>query len=225
MYTLGVHRKAVMIQLSLPVRSAPEVAYRWMKDHIAALPRNQELFLNEAELARATGTSRTPVREALLRLEAEGFVKRIPNKGAYVPAISDPEVRAILQARSVVEKWAVSSPVAFSEREITALETLLDQQRAAKAKPEKFIELDTEFHNRIVQAGGNPVLADFYTSLRQRQLRIGVKAVTRGKDRVEEVLREHQRIVDALRNGQPAAAAHEAIDAHLDSTLRVVLSY
>jgi DNA-binding GntR family transcriptional regulator len=214
-----------MTQLSFPVLSAPESAYRWMKGYIAALPREQELFLNEAVIARATGTSRTPVREAMLRLEAEGFIKRIPNKGAYVPSISDPEVRAILQARSVVEKWAASSPGAFPQTEIEALEALLDEQRSAKADPEKFIKLDAEFHNRIISGGGNPILTEFYASLRQRQLRIGVKAVTRGTDRAEEVLREHQRIIDALRDGQSAAAAHDAIDAHLDSTLRAVMSY
>jgi DNA-binding GntR family transcriptional regulator len=195
-----------------------------MKGYIAALPREQELFLNEAVIARSTGTSRTPVREALLRLEAEGFIKRIPNKGAYVPAISDPEVRAIIQARSVVEKWAASSPRGFQPTDIKALEALLDEQRSAKGDIEKFIELDTEFHTRIIHGAGNPILTEFYGSLRQRQLRIGVKAVTKGVDRIDEVLREHQQIVDALRDGQPAAA-HEAIDAHLDSTLRAVLSY
>ncbi len=210
-----------MTQMSSPLRSAPEHAYRWMLGYITGLPREQEIFLNEASLATSTGTSRTPVREALLRLEAEGFIKRIPNKGAYVPAISDPEVRAILQARSVVEKWAASS--SFHQIEIDGLYTLINEQQAAKGDPEKFIELDTEFHNKIVQAGRNPILNDFYASLRQRQLRIGIKALTaHGTARAEDVLHEHARIVDALQEGTPELA-HKAIDAHLDSTLRAVV--
>ncbi|MBF6370826.1 GntR family transcriptional regulator, partial [Nocardia puris] len=51
--------------------SAPELAYEWLKNTILTLPRDEEMFLSEAQVAAASGTSRTPVREALLRLEAE----------------------------------------------------------------------------------------------------------------------------------------------------------
>ncbi|TQS93922.1 GntR family transcriptional regulator [Arthrobacter sp. TS-15] len=213
-----------MIQMTPAAQSQPEVAYQWMKSYIAALPREEETFLNEGVLARTTGTSRTPVREALLRLEAEGFVKRIPHKGAYVPPISDPDVRAILQARAVVEKWAVSTVETMLEAQIDAFQNVIDQQREAKDDPARFIELDTEFHTFMVRAGGNPVLADFYASLRQKQLRIGVKAVTQGTDRAGDVLREHQLIVDALRS-RSLEAAHQAIDAHLNSTRLAVIGY
>ncbi|MFJ5955915.1 GntR family transcriptional regulator [Paenarthrobacter sp. NPDC092416] len=212
-----------MIQMNPTAQSQPEVAYQWMKSYIAALPREEETFLNEAVLAKTTGTSRTPVREALLRLEAEGFVKRIPHKGAYVPPISDPDVRAILQARAVVEKWAVSSTEPLDSR-IDAFQAIIDQQHQAKDDPARFIELDTEFHTLMVRAGGNPVLADFYASLRQKQLRIGVKAVSQGTDRAGDVLREHQLIVDALRS-RSVEAAHQAIDAHLESTRQAVIGY
>ena len=213
-----------MIQMTPAAQSQPEVAYQWMKSYIAALPREEETFLNEAVLAKSTGTSRTPVREALLRLEAEGFVKRIPHKGAYVPPISDPDVRALLQARSVVEKWAVMTLEAMPDTQIESFQRIIDLQREAADDPARFIELDTEFHTLMVRAGGNPVLADFYTSLRQRQLRVGVRAVTQGTDRALAVLREHQLIVDALRN-RSIEAAHEAIDAHLDSTRHAVIGY
>lgn len=213
-----------MIQASPTAPSQPEVAYQWMKSYIAAIPRDEETFLNEAVLAKSTGTSRTPVREALLRLEAEGFVKRIPHKGAYVPPISDPDVRAILQARSVVEKWAVLMLDSMQDHQIEAFQRIIDQQREARDDPARFIELDTEFHTLMVRAGANPILADFYASLRQRQLRIGVRAVTQGIDRAGDVLREHQLIVDALRS-RSIEAAHAAIDAHLDSTRQAVIGY
>src|SRR6478735_1435960 len=155
-----------MIRMTPPTQSAPDIAYQWLKTYIAELPRDEESFLNEAVLAKSTGTSRTPVREALLRLEAEGFIKRVPHKGAYVPPISDPDVRAILQARSVVEKWAVLGLGDLLEGQIDALQRLIDQQRVAQDEPARFIELDTEFHTLMVRAGGNPILADFYSSLR-----------------------------------------------------------
>lgn len=213
-----------MIQMTPFNQSAPETAYQWLKNYIAELPRDEESFLNEAVLAKSTGTSRTPVREALLRLEAEGFIKRVPHKGAYVPSISDPDVRAILQARAVVEKWAVLGLGDLPDGQIDALQRIIDQQREARDEPARFIELDTEFHTLMVGAGGNPILADFYSSLRQRQLRIGVMAVTRGTGRAEEVLREHQKIVDALRT-RSVESTHEAIDAHMDSTRVAIIGY
>lgn len=213
-----------MIEMPTTTLSAPETAYQWLKSYIAGLPPDEETFLNEAVLAKSTGTSRTPVREALLRLEAEGFIKRVPHKGAYVPPISDPDVRAILQARSVVEKWAVLGLDDMVEAQIDALQGLIDQQREAQDDPARFIELDTEFHTLMVKTGGNPVLADFYASLRQRQLRIGVLAVTKGSGRAEQVLGEHQAIVDALRS-RNVESAHDAIDSHLNSTRVAIIGY
>src|SRR5215216_999809 len=55
--------------------AAQDTVYRWLKQHIMTLPRHEGTFLTEAEVCQAAGTSRTPVREALLRLEADGFLK------------------------------------------------------------------------------------------------------------------------------------------------------
>lgn len=204
--------------------SAPDIAYEWVKNFIIDLPREQESFLNEAALASSTGTSRTPVREALLRLEAEGFVRRIPHKGAYVPPVTDPEVRALMQARAVVEKWATDAAGTALERHFNTLQQLIDDQEAAGTDTARFIELDIEFHSLMVRAAGNNILTDFYGSLRQRQLRVGLKAVTSGEDRALNVLREHRSILDAVRIGD-VASTHAAIDAHLESTLRAVISH
>jgi len=202
--------------------SAPELAYNWVKNFIVSLPREQEAFLNEGAIADAAGTSRTPVREALLRLEAEGFIRRVPHKGAYVPPISDPEVYSLIQARSVVEKWAVEAGRATIEYELGELQDLITRQRDAGDNAQLFIELDIEFHGRMVRAAGNAILSDFYASLRQRQLRIGVKALLSGTDRRRDVLQEHQDIVDAIRTGDSQRAG-QAIDAHLRSTAAVVI--
>ncbi|WP_242633458.1 GntR family transcriptional regulator [Arthrobacter sp. S39] len=124
-----------MDQSSPPGLTAPEIAYQWITGFIAGLPRDEETFLNEATLAKATGTSRTPVREALLRLEAEGFIRRVPHKGAYVPPITDQEVRANLQARSVVECWAVDARGHFDQATLDVLQGIVDQQRLAASDP------------------------------------------------------------------------------------------
>lgn len=195
--------------------SAPDIAYEWIKRYIIELPRERDAFLNEGALASATETSRTPVREALLRLESEGFLRRIPRKGVYVPPITDADVRALLDARALVERWAASAAAETIRREAGALQELIELQRSSRDDTARFIELDIEFHSRMVSLGGNPVLEEFYRSLRQRQLRIGVRAVTHGSDRMDNVLGEHQAILDAIVAGGSADAA---IDLHLEST-------
>ncbi|MGH3742396.1 MAG: GntR family transcriptional regulator, partial [Micromonosporaceae bacterium] len=87
--------------------SAQDITYRWLREHIGSIPRTTGGFITEAEVAAASGTSRTPVREALLSLEAEGFLDIVPKKGAYIPPISDAEVEAVMQARLIVEDWCV----------------------------------------------------------------------------------------------------------------------
>lgn len=196
--------------------SAPEIAYEWIKQYIVELPREKDAFLNEVMLAKATETSRTPVREALLRLESEGFLRRIPRKGAYVPPISDDDVRGLMDARSLVETWAADVGREAICGGMAGLRQIVEEQRAASGDTARFIELDIEFHSRMVRLARNPLLTDFYDSLRQRQLRVGVRAVSHGVDRPGDVLREHTEILDAIERGEAAA---EAIEAHLRSTL------
>lgn len=198
--------------------SAQDVAYRWLKRHVATLPRHEGTFLTEAEVSTATGTSRTPVREALLRLEAEGFLQIVPKKGAYVPPITDAEVEAVMQARGLVEDWCVRRAAPLAESLSLELERLLARQADLQSAPVQFIECDREFHRTIVRAAGNPVLADFYESLRDRQLRMGLRAIAATQERTRLVLAEHTAIVDGVRSGDPAAAA-AAVAAHLAGTL------
>jgi len=201
--------------------SAQDVTYRWLKQHIAGLPRHGGTFLTEGGVAQATGTSRTPVREALLRLEAEGLLQIVPKKGAFVPPISDAEVRAVMQARALVEDWCVGRIVPAGEAFIAELERLVVEQASLIDDPVAFIDCDRAFHRAIVGQAGNPVLAEFYESLRERQVRMGLRAVVNDEERGRAVLAEHSAIVAGLRVGEPAQAG-DALAAHLSSTLRAL---
>ncbi|KAA9162664.1 GntR family transcriptional regulator [Amycolatopsis acidicola] len=198
--------------------SAQDVTYRWLKQHIGTLPRDAGSFLTESEVAVATGMSRTPVREALLRLETEGLLQIVPKKGAFVPPISDADVRAVLQARALLEDWSARRVVPTSPDFLTRLEELVAEQRTLVGDPMAFIVCDRAFHRAIVEQAGNPVLAEFYESLRDRQIRMGVRAVASSANRAEVVLSEHSAIVEALRSGDPDVAADAHIT-HLRSTM------
>lgn len=197
--------------------SAQAVAYEWLKRHISSLPRTESTFLSESEIAAATQTSRTPVREALLRLETEGFVQIIPKRGIYVPAVSDDEVAAAMEARQLLEDWCVRRAAPLADEVAIDLDLLLDEQARLTGEPVRFIEADRAFHRAIVTRAGNPVVLGFYESLRERQVRMGLSALASSTSRIEVVLEEHRAIVDALRTGDPDAAA-AAMQAHLAST-------
>lgn len=198
--------------------SAQDVTYQWLKRHIGTLPRDSGSFLTESEVAVATGTSRTPVREALLRLETEGLLQIVPKKGAFVPPISDSDVRAVMQARALLEDWCARRVVPAQPDFLARLEDLVAEQRNLVGDSMAFIVCDRAFHRAIVEQAGNPVLAEFYESLRDRQIRMGVRAVASAANRADVVLTEHAAIVAALRSGDPEAAA-DAHTAHLRSTL------
>lgn len=198
--------------------SAQDATYRWLKGRIGALPRQEGIFLTEAEVCEATGKSRTPVREALLRLETEGFLQIVPKKGAYVPPISDAEIEAVMQARELVEEWCVRRAALLADSLAPELGQLVDRQQGLLEDPVGFIECDRAFHRAIVRAAGNPVLVEIYESLRDRQVRMGLRAIAAAEDRARAVLAEHTAIVEGIGSGDPARAA-AALGAHLGGTL------
>lgn len=201
-----------------PGESAQDVTYRWLKCHIASLPRHVGTFLTETEVAAAAQTSRTPVREALLRLEAEGFLQIMPKKGAYVPPVSDDEVRAVMEARGLVEDWSVRRVTQRAYDMAGELGSLIREQVGSLTDPVRFIDWDRAFHRAIITAAGNRVLTDFYETLRDRQLRMGLRAVAASADRAQLVIGEHTAIAEGIASGDEARAA-EALAAHLHSTL------
>lgn len=199
-----------------------ETAYRWLKEYVASLPWYEEVFLNEAAVAESSGTSRTPVREALLRLEAEGMVKRVPHKGTFVPALSTEDIDAMMEARGLIEEWAITKLV--NQRNvyiISGLEGLLEEQKITLengADSKAFIQCDIAFHRMMIHAGNNQHLLEMYDSLRHKQARMGVGVVMDLTYRDTQVLHEHQRILQAIRFGDVEDAKRE-IQFHLSSTL------
>ncbi|MGW5383619.1 GntR family transcriptional regulator [Nocardia sp. NPDC003963] len=197
--------------------SAQDISYKWLKERISGLSREGGIFLSESEVAQSAGTSRTPVREALLRLQAEGWLQIIPKKGAYIPPISEREIEAVMEARALVEDWCIRRVVPADPSFVAELERIVAAQEALIDDPAGFIEHDRIFHRTLVRQAGNPVLAEFYESLRERQIRMGMRAMAK-ENRARTVLEEHAAIVRALAAGD----AGDALAAHLSSTLEVL---
>ncbi|MFE5892181.1 GntR family transcriptional regulator [Streptomyces sp. NPDC002285] len=165
-------------------------------------------LLTEGELAEAVGVSRTPVREALLRLEVEGLIKLYPKKGALVLPVSAQEIKDVVETRMLVEEHAARKAVPAPPALIERLEELLARQKAQAAAGDLAGAAVTDrcFHVEIVRSGGNEILSRLYDQLRDRQLRMGVAVLHSHPDRIAKTLVEHEEILQALRAGDAEEA-------------------
>jgi len=160
-------------------------------------------LLTEGEIAERVGVSRTPVREGLLKLEAEGLVQLIPKRGALVVPVSPAEVEDVLEARELIEVHTAARAFGRREEFVADLALHLEQMRAAQdaGEPWEFMAADRAFHARIVAAAGNQVLAAVYDSLRDRQMRMGVADMRGSADRMGVALAEHGALLEAAQAG------------------------
>lgn len=194
-------------------------AYEYLRASIMADPNLVGTFINEQQTAQELGLSRTPIREALLLLSAENLVRLLPNRGAFVPALTPEQVREILMARQMIEPWAARQALKRGAAPARAMQQALNHQRALgpDASSADFIAADREFHAILIRAAGNQVIAQLYSALDARHVVIGVAAIERDPASFEVVLSEHQSIVDALASGDEEATV-AALLAHLDET-------
>lgn len=205
---------AVAVPKSPP---AAERVYLHVKSGVLDRSYEGGTLLTEGDLAEAVGVSRTPVREALLRLEAEGLLKLYPKKGALVLPVSAQEIADVVETRLLVEQHAVAKVVgAVPGRLIARLEESLAEQRghAEAGDLAAFAVADRCFHAEIVRAAGNRILAHLYDQLRDRQLRMGVATMHAEPSRVAKNIAEHTEILEALRGGAAGTAA-EIVDRHV----------
>ncbi|WP_268742099.1 GntR family transcriptional regulator [Nocardiopsis dassonvillei] len=182
-------------------------------------------LLTETDLAAAHGASRTPAREAMLRLHSWGLVRLLPKKGAIVSEATPRERRDLLALRAMLEVEAVRTlaagpgpgpgrgrgpatgqegglttgqedgPAAGSATGLAAdLEVILARQRAALESHDvlDFAGADYAFHARVIQGGGNHVVAELLDTLGPRWARLTYLAVTENPPRLETFLREHE---------------------------------
>lgn len=188
---------------------AAERVYAHVKD--AVLDRRYEggTLLTEGGLAEAVGVSRTPVREALLRLEVEGLIKLYPKKGALVLAVSAQEIADVVETRLLVEEFAARKAVPASPQLISRLEGLLEEQRRfSEAGDLATVSVkDRCFHAEIVRHAGNEILSRLYDQLRDRQLRMGVAVMEAHPDRIAANIAEHSELLEAIRAGDAEGAA------------------
>jgi DNA-binding GntR family transcriptional regulator len=195
-------------------------AYAYTKQRVLDASYAGGELLTEGEVAEALGMSRTPVREAFLRLEGEGLLRLYPKRGALVVPVSAAEVEEVMETRTLVERFAVGKALARGADVSGAMREAIARQedRAAAGDLDGFVAADREFHTVLVAAAGNGIVLSLYDSLRDRQQRMGVEALRRSPRRLDEILDQHRGLVESIDAGD-ADATLELLDVHLRGTL------
>ena len=189
---------AVGMTLAVKQPPAADRVYAHVKQGVLERRFEGGTLLTEGELAEAVGVSRTPVREALLRLEAEGLIR----------PVSAQEIKDVVETRMLVEEHAARKAVPAPPGLLERLEELLERQKAQAAAGDLAGAAVTDrcFHAEIVRSGGNEILSRLYDQLRDRQLRMGVAVMHSHPDRIAKTLAEHEEILEALRSNDAETA-------------------
>lgn len=189
-------------EYGLPGTSAAERVYRALRDAIVEGRHRAGAMLGEAALADQFEVSRTPVRAALLRLQSEGWIVIYPKRGALVQGVSERARADLADARLVLESASVGQAAPeVLDRLVVELERSLEQQRKAVAERDlrRYIDLTIAFHRHFVEAGHNDVLLELNDRLADRQRSVLYGAVERLLGEREQMLTEHQQLIDLLR--------------------------
>lgn len=203
--------------------TATERAYVYAKERIldGRLPGGE--LISEGDVASGVGVSRTPVREAFLRLESEGLLRLYPKRGALVVPVSAAEVESVMETRLLVERFAIEKVIRSGVDVSRQASKAITRQEgfATRGDIVAVVEADREFHRVYVAAAGNPILLALHDSLRDRQSRMGLAALARDADRLEQILAEHRALAAAVAAGDEEEA-RVRIDEHLRTTLALL---
>lgn len=183
--------------------------------------------LMEIQLAEEMGVSRTPVREAIRKLELEGLVAMIPRKGAYVAGLSFKDIVDVFEIRGALEGLAAElAAERITDEELEELERYLVKIAEAieKGDLEKVVANDTDFHSLLYQASRNQRLSQIINNLREQIQRFRTTSLSY-PGRMKTALEEHRKIVEAIsaRDGELASKlAHEHIENAENSMMSMI---
>uniref|UniRef100_UPI004047DC42 GntR family transcriptional regulator n=1 Tax=Yoonia sp. TaxID=2212373 RepID=UPI004047DC42 len=179
--------------------------------------------LREEDVAARLALSRTPVREALRKLESDGIVEHRPRLGAIVRGLSHTEVVELYEMRLVLERTAAEMAAKHAlAAEVDELDDLNAAIANSVADPAKAASINQQFHRCIYLATRNRFLLDSARALNNALMLLGPTTLA-DEERITVVCRQHQDIIDAIRNGDAEAAGASA-EAHLQTSLRHRLS-
>lgn len=199
--------------------SLKQQAYNIIKEKIINCEYAPNDLLNEEKLKEEIGASRTPIRDALIRLEQERLVHILPKKGIMVAPLSIRDINAVYEARMLIEPYAIEyygnkiSREKFVEYKET-FQKIKDAVKNGRGMPENLYEIDDQFHIEFIKAMENEYFLSMYEQIYNQNLRLRILSGARGKNRMTETQDEHLKIVDYCIYGNWEQAA-SAMKEHL----------
>jgi DNA-binding GntR family transcriptional regulator len=210
--------------------SKADLVYRQLRGEIEAGTLLPGTALGELAVVARTGASRTPVREALRRLAADGLVDLAPRQGARVSRVSLRSVRDLFDLRTVLESEAMRQTARATAVDGALRATFtgmradfarLQRRSPTPARSRTFYELADRFDGAVVAGCSNEHLRRVLADLRPHTARL--RNLSHADDRVEASLGEHLRMCDALLAGDAEEAA-AACTEHLRQGLRTIVT-
>lgn len=174
--------------------------------------------LMEIALAQKLGVSRTPIREAIRKLELEGLVVMVPRKGAEVADITEKDLRDVLEVRTALEALSVELAIKnMTDEDIEALRMANEDFKELSGGNElmKLAEADVAFHEIIYIATNNNRLIQIINNLREQMYRYRLEYIKDESAR-PQLIKEHQEIIDAML-AKDVERARVAITRHVEN--------
>ncbi|MDE1555144.1 MULTISPECIES: GntR family transcriptional regulator [Comamonas] len=175
-------------------------------------------WIDEMKMAEAFGISRTPLREALKVLAAEGLVTMKVRRGAYVTEVSEKDLRDVYHLLSLLESDAAATVAEqATAAQLEQLQRLHQELEAAVADADQFFRVNEAFHMQLLALCDNRFLSQVVADLR-KVMKLNRHQSLFKRGRIEDSLQEHAAIVQALTQRNPAAA-RQAMHTHFANGL------
>ena len=164
--------------------------------------------IKEDQLCELMGISKTPLREALRVLSAEGLIRLVPNRGAYVSTPTFEEIKEMFDVMSVLEgECARASAQRMTEKDFVTLNKLHEKlEESFRQRNQKdYIRINNSYHTLLQELAGNRILNQIINGLRQKILLYRFQSLNL-PERFEQSIREHRDLLEAFRKRDPGKA-------------------
>ena len=199
-------------------------AYYAIKNKILRCQYENNGFLNENALMQELEVSRTPIREALTRLEQEGLVTVLPKKGVLVKPLTISEINESFEARMLLEPFIIKKDL--KHLDLSALHQIKEESTnliSSKPDPEQFALLDDRFHRCIASGCSNMYFRMMLNHIFDQNMRIRALSGSDIWERHIEAAREHIKIIDYILNNN-CDRAGDAMAYHLKGSKEMALN-
>lgn len=196
--------------------SLKDNAYQFIKSRIVICEYLPNTFLNEVTISVELGMSRTPVREALNKLEQENLVRIYPKRGVMVTDITTTEVYEIFQVRLLLEPHIIlNNAKSIEKRKLLDIKHKLERQVLSPS--EEYYEIDQDIHTLIIASSNNRYFVALMENIYDQNHRLRILSGQKRESRLLETTREHILIIDCLLKGDEESAA-ESMRTHLENS-------